>query len=83
MPVLTITLPPKYSEKAIERAKSEGFKDPSLWLQFLVKSRISLEESPKTKPSRVIAEMRKTGLYETRFLQELKKSLEYADKASQ
>lgn len=83
MPALTITLPSKYSEKAKEQARSEGFQDLSLWLQFLVKSRVSLEESPKIKPASVISEMQKTGLYNERFLRDLKKSLEYADKTAQ
>ena len=80
MPTLTITLPPAYSEKAKEQAKREGFKSTALWLRFLVESRVSFEESPKLKPSRVISEMQKAGLYKANFLRELKKSLEYADK---
>lgn len=81
MPTLTITLPPKYSEKAKEQARKEGFKSPTLWLRFLVESRVNLEESPRLTPSKIFTEMQKTGIYKLRFLRELKTSLEYADKA--
>lgn len=81
MPTLTITLPAQQLEKAKEQARHEGFKNPNSWLQFLISNRLILEESPRLKPSEIILEMRKTGLYKTGFLSDLKKSLEYADKA--
>ena len=82
MSSLTITLPPKQSQKAKEQAKKEGFKNPALWLQFLVEKQTGFEESPKVNPARIISGMKKTGLYKDSFLSELKKSLAYANKAS-
>lgn len=81
MATLTITLPTKDLEKAKEQAKYEGFESPVAWLRFLVANRLSLEESPKIKPSGIVSAMKKTGFYKSSFLHGLKKSLEYADKA--
>lgn len=83
MPTLNITLPQSDLAKAKEQARREGFHSPAAWVQFLVERRVRLEESPKLKPSIVISEMRKTRLYKDRFLKELEKSLDYADKTSQ
>lgn len=82
MPTLTISIPNKDFRKIKERALTEGFKDPTDWARFLVEKNIAHEESPKIKPSRIISEMKKTGLYKKNFLSELKRSLEYADKAA-
>ena len=80
MTTLTITLPDVSSQKAKERAKSEGFKNPNEWARFLVEQNLALAESPKIASSAIIAEMQKTSLYKASFLKELKKSLMYADK---
>jgi len=83
MPLLTIQLPQKQFNKARARAKREGFKSPAEWAKILVSRYIAFEESPKLKSSKIIEEMRKTGLYPTEFLNELRHSLKYADKTAQ
>ena len=82
MPTLTINLQPKQYKKIKEAARREGFKTPAEWTRSLVEKNINFEDSPKLKPSKVISEMEKTGLYKREFLHELKKSLEYADRAA-
>ncbi|MBI2121844.1 MAG: hypothetical protein HYT98_01860 [Candidatus Sungbacteria bacterium] len=79
MPTLTIDLPVKYFKKAQKQAHREGFKNPADWAHFLVARNIELEESSHLAPTRIISEMKKTGLYNSIFLRELKQSLEYAD----
>lgn len=79
MPTLSINIPQRNLIKIRARARREGFRGPNEWVQFLLEKNLSLEESPKLKPSKIISEMKKTGLYQTRFLNELKKSLAYAD----
>jgi len=80
MPILTINLQPKQYRKIKEAARREGFKTAAEWAHFLVEKNISLGNSPRLKPTQIILEMKKTGLYQEQFLLELKKSLEYADK---
>ena len=82
MPILTINLQSKQYKKIKEVARREGFKTPAEWTRFLVEKNMSFEDSPRLKPSKVISEMEKTGVYKGEFLRELKKSLEYADKAA-
>ena len=82
MPTLTINLQPKQYKKIKEAARREGFKTPAEWTRFLVEKNMSFEDSPRLKPSKIISEMEKTGVYKGEFLRELKKSLEYADKAA-
>lgn len=82
MPTLTITVPHKDFHKIKERARVEGFRTPTDWARFLVERNIGFEESPKLKTSKIISEMKKTGLYKKEFLRELKNSLNYADKTS-
>lgn len=80
MPTLTITIPNKYFREAKKRARKAGFRTPMEWAQFLVTRNLGIEESPRLAPAKVIAEMKKTGLYKAELLRGLKKSLEYADK---
>ncbi len=65
-----------------KQAHKEGFKNPTDWTRFLIEKNLFLEESPHLKPSEIITQMEKTGLYRDGFLKDLKKSLEYADKTS-
>ncbi|MEK7560300.1 MAG: hypothetical protein AAB522_03320 [Patescibacteria group bacterium] len=81
MPTLSIELPQKELQRAREVARKEGFKSPADWAKFLVARNIGFLESPKLKPSKIISEMKKTGLYKSNFLRNLQKSLIYADKA--
>lgn len=81
MPIISIQLPESDLRKARNQARREGFKSPTDWAKFLVTQSISLEESPRIKPSKIVLEMKKTGLYKTSFLRGLEKSLLYADKA--
>ena len=80
MPTLSVELPQKELQKAREMARKEGFKSPADWARFLVSRNIGFLESPKLKPSKIISEMKKTGLYKNNFLRNLQKSLLYADK---
>ncbi|MEK7062756.1 MAG: hypothetical protein AAB946_01840 [Patescibacteria group bacterium] len=82
MPAITIKLQSKHLEAAKIKARRQGFKNASEWAQFLIEKNLSLEESPKMDPSKIISEMKKTDIYQENFLRELKKSLEYADKAN-
>lgn len=82
MPNITIKLQENNFRKARVRAEREGFKNPDDWAKFLIEQNLTLEESPKLEPSKIISEMKKTGLYKSEFLQGLKKSLEYADKSN-
>lgn len=82
MPTLNITLPNKDLRRIKERAEAGGFRTPSDWARFLVERNIGFEESPKLKASKIISEMKKTGLYKKEFLRELKNSLDYADKTA-
>jgi len=82
MPVLSIQIPQEQFARAKIMAKRGGFKSPMEWAQVLVSRQISLEESPKIKPSKIIAEMKKIGFYKNSFLRELKHSLEHADKTA-
>ena len=82
MPTLTIALPPKQYKKLKEAARREGFKDPADWTRFLVEKNMNFQNSPRLQPTKIISEMEKTGIYQERFLHELKKSLKYADKAA-
>lgn len=79
MTLLTILLPPQELKKVRAQAKSEGFKTPSAWVQFLIERQLLLEESPNLPPRKIVSEMKKTSLYRKRFLSELQKALEYAD----
>lgn len=83
MPTLTITIPMRSLRKIKERALREGFKNPVDWARILVEKNIEIENSPKIRSGKIVAEMRQTGLYTARFLQELKRSLEYADKTAE
>lgn len=80
---ITINLPKKELKKARLYAKSEGFKTPSDWAQFLVERQLLLEESPRLSRTKIVSEMKKTGRYKRVFLLELDKALKYADSASQ
>lgn len=82
MPTINLTIPSKYFTKVRRQAEREGFKKPAEWALCLIEKNISLEESPYLKPIDIISDMRGTGLYQKKFLSELKQSLEYADKAS-
>lgn len=82
MPTLTIKLPRERFRRVQARARSEGFGDPTEWAKSLLERTIALRESPRMKPGKIIARMRKTGLYREAFLRELRKSLAYADPAA-
>ena len=82
MPAITIKLPSKQFGIVKIKARKQGFKNPNDWARFLIEQNLILEESPKLSPEKIISEMRKTNLYQERFLREMKKSLEYADKAN-
>jgi hypothetical protein len=79
MPTLSITIPQSNFRKIQTRARREGFQNPNEWARFLLERNLYLEESPKNAPAKIISEMKKTGLYQKRFLNELKKSIHYAD----
>ncbi len=82
MPNITIKLPPRQFQTAKTRARRQGFKNPGDWARFLIEQNLILEESPSIPPKKIISEMRKTDLYQEKFLRELEQSLEYADKAN-
>ena len=79
---LTIILPPQELKKLRLHAKSEGFKKPADWVQFLVERQLLLEESPRLSHKKIISEMQKTRLYKKQFLSELEDALRYADSAA-
>lgn len=82
MPILSIKLPSRSFRRIRERARAEGFRSPAEWAHILVERNITIEESPKINPSKIISEMKKTNLYRKQFLRELKRSLDYADKTA-
>lgn len=82
MPTLSIKLPVKNFIKIKRQARQQGFNSPTDWARFLIEKNLFFEESPHFKSSEIITQMKKTGLYQDKFLKDLKKSLEYADKAS-
>lgn len=82
MPTINVTIPNKDFVKVRKQAEREGFKKPSEWALFLIEKNISFEESPYLRPTDIISDMRGTGLYQKRFLSDLKRSLEYADKTA-
>ena len=82
MPNITIKLPPKQFQTVKTRARKQGFKTPNDWARFLIEQNLILEESPLLSSKKIISEMRKTDLYQKKFLLELEKSLEHANKAN-
>lgn len=82
MVILTIKIPHKEFSHIKAYARRAGFKNPAEWARDLVEKNLSLEESPRMKPEKIISEMKKSSRYSDIFLRDLKKSLIYADKAA-
>lgn len=82
MVILTIKISNKEFSHIKAHARRAGFKNPTEWALDLVEKNLSLEESPRMKPEKIILEMKKSSRYSAVFLRDLKESLTYADKAA-